>query len=337
MEQYFRSCLGPMLGDSEEVSLLSAAALSSLMQSDCCPPLVLEAVMGHSSSGHAFIPGAVLFSLSEIDVCLEDEMGSPLPIAGNYCLRGPIELRRALERHGVQAGRRVVVYTQCRRHTTVRGQALGERGHHHRYRPAAAREGVADVIVAARLVWCLAYAGVMRVALLDGGMSGWLALGLPTAAAPSPPAPIADFCGDGGEAGGGGGEAVGGGEAGGGEGGGEGGGGEGGGSGGGGGGGGGGSGGGGGGGGELRGRAFPGSFPGRPELCASVEEVAAAVAVLRGGGAGQPQPQPQPQQQVQVRAQAQAAAAAPPCLLGDARAWREYVGDGHDYGCNPNP
>ena len=36
---------------------MSAAALSSLMQSDGCPPLVLEAVMGHSSSGHAFIPG----------------------------------------------------------------------------------------------------------------------------------------------------------------------------------------------------------------------------------------------------------------------------------------
>ena len=50
-----------MRGDAEEVSLLSAAALSSLMQSDGCPPLVLEAVMGHSSSGHAFIPGAVLF------------------------------------------------------------------------------------------------------------------------------------------------------------------------------------------------------------------------------------------------------------------------------------
>ena len=49
-----------MPGDAEEVSLLSAAALSSLMQSDACPPLVLEAVMGHSSSGHAFIPGAVL-------------------------------------------------------------------------------------------------------------------------------------------------------------------------------------------------------------------------------------------------------------------------------------
>ena len=111
-----------MRGDGEEVSLLSAAALSSLMQGDGCPPLVLEAVMGHSSSGHAFIPGAVLFSLSEIDVCLEDETGSPLPIAGNYCLRGPTELRRALERHGVQAGRRVVVYAQCRRHTTVRGQ-----------------------------------------------------------------------------------------------------------------------------------------------------------------------------------------------------------------------
>ena len=141
----------------DEVSLLTAAALSSLMQSDQgdgCPPLVLEAVMGHGSSGHAFIPGAVLFSLSEIDVCLEDDTGSPLPIAGNYCLRGPTELQRALERHGVQAGRRVVVYTQCRRHTAVRGQALGERGHHHRYRPATAREGVADVIVAARLVWC---------------------------------------------------------------------------------------------------------------------------------------------------------------------------------------
>mgnify|MGYP006252499811 FL=1 len=146
-----------MHADAEEVSLLSAAALSSLMQSDQgdgCPPLVLEAVMGHGSSGHAFVPGAVLFSLSEIDVCLEDDTGSPLPIAGNYCLRGPTELRLALERHGVQAGRRVVVYTQCRRHTAVRGQALGERGHHHRYRPATAREGVADVIVAARLVWC---------------------------------------------------------------------------------------------------------------------------------------------------------------------------------------
>ena len=138
---------------ADEVSLLSAAALSSLMQGEGGPPLVLEAVMGHGSSGQAFIPGAVLFSLSEIDVYLEDETGSPLPIAGNFCLRGPAELRAALERHGVQAGRRCVVYTQCRRHTAIRA-ALGERGHHHRYRPATAREGVSDVIVAARLVWC---------------------------------------------------------------------------------------------------------------------------------------------------------------------------------------
>ena len=83
-----------------EVSLLTAAALSSLMQSDQgddCPPLVLEAVMGHGgSSGHAFIPGAVLFSLSEIDVCLEDDTGSPLPIAGNYCLRLTLTLNLLL-------------------------------------------------------------------------------------------------------------------------------------------------------------------------------------------------------------------------------------------------
>jgi len=143
-------------------------------------------------------------------------------------------------------------------------------------------------------------------------MSGWLALGLPTATAPSPPTAVDDFGGGGGS----------GGET--------------------------------GGGGGVRGRAFPG----RPELCASVEEVAAAVAGFRWGGAplkagganvtradrgaSPPPPPPQPPQAQaqappQAEAEAEAEAEAPPLLLGDARSWREYLGEGRDYGCNPNP
>ena len=156
-----------------QVSLLSAAELSSLLDGDH-PPLVLEAVMGRCSAGCAFIPGAVLFSLDEIDVYDDDSTGAPLLTESNLNLRPPQQLRLAFERHGVHAERLCVVYTQCRRHTSMRSATTtGERGHHHRYKPCSSREGVADVIVASRLVWALAYAGVSRVALLDGGLSGW--------------------------------------------------------------------------------------------------------------------------------------------------------------------
>ena len=90
----------------------------------------------------------------------------------------------------------------------------------------------------------------------------------------------------------------------------------------------GGGGGGGGGGGEASGGGgIPGgAFPGRPELCASVEEVeevaAVAAAALRRGAprtGGTLVTEPQPEAQA-------------PLLLGDARARREYLGEGHDYG-----
>ena len=172
-----------------EVALICPSTLASAIASDD-PPLVLEATVGCAASGAScFVPGAVLFDLAAVDVYEEDATGSPLPLPGNYNLRPPAALRAALERHGVRARRRCVVYTQCRRHTTAAREAQ-ERGHHHRYRPAASREGVADPIVAARLVWCLAYAGVERVALLDGGMSLWLDGGFPVAGEPSPAAPV---------------------------------------------------------------------------------------------------------------------------------------------------
>ena len=167
----------------QEVALITASELAAALETDE-PPLVLEAVMGGAAPGASFVPGAVLLDLVAIDVYEETADGSPLPSDGNYCLRPAGALRLALEQHGVRADRRCVVYTQCRRHTQT-ARATGMRGHHHRYRPAAEREGVADPIVAARLVWCLAYAGVERVALLDGGMSSWRALELPTSDVPS--------------------------------------------------------------------------------------------------------------------------------------------------------
>lgn len=170
-------------GANQEVALITASELAVALETDE-PPLVLEAVMGGAAPGASFVPGAVLLDLVAIDVYEETPDGSPLPSDGNYCLRPSDALRKALEQHGVRADRRCVVYTQCRRHTQT-ARATGMRGHHHRYRPAAEREGVADPIVAARLVWCLAYAGVERVALLDGGMSSWRALGLPTRDVPA--------------------------------------------------------------------------------------------------------------------------------------------------------
>jgi len=46
-----------------------------------------------------------------------------------------------------------------------------------------------DFGAAARVYWTLKTAGVGQVSILDGGMKTWLAAGLPTAAAPSAPAP----------------------------------------------------------------------------------------------------------------------------------------------------
>eukprot|EP00900_Chrysochromulina_parva_P004650 jgi/Chrpa1/14186/Chrysochromulina_OHIO_Genome00004112-RA len=175
------------------VTLLSAAELWASLQSNTERPLVLEAMMGSVSGASEHIPGAVAFCLSEIDRWEEDDLGEPAQISGNYSLREPSAVRAALERHGVTAFRRqVVVYTQCRRHTVaVRSKAAS--GHHHRYLQATVREGVADPIVAARLIWALALAGVEDVAWLDGGLSAWHALGLPTVPAPVPPTPAADF------------------------------------------------------------------------------------------------------------------------------------------------
>ena len=175
------------------VTRLNAAELWARLQSNAERPLVLEAMMGSASGASEHIPGAVAFCLSEIDRWEEDDLGEPAQISGNYSLREPSAVRAALERHGVTAFRRqVVVYTQCRRHTVaVRSKAA--RGHHHRYVQATVREGVADPIVAARLIWALALAGVEDVAWLDGGLSAWHALGLPTVPALVPPTPAADF------------------------------------------------------------------------------------------------------------------------------------------------
>ena len=181
------------------VSLVTADELSKALADAAGRPLILEATMG-TSAGTAFIPGTVLLDLAEIDVYDEDPTGSPVAVAGNYNLRPSVALRAALERHGITEEHHCVVYTQCRRHTVAARGGGVMKGHHHRQllQPTS-REGVADPIVAARLVWCLALAGVQRVSLLNGGMSGWLALDLPTCANPSPPSPVDDFlCGRGG-------------------------------------------------------------------------------------------------------------------------------------------
>jgi len=161
-------------GSTSRLSLITPGELHAWMgaDGDSCAvsatsrPLLLEAWNGLSRPP-AHIPGAVLVCMEEIDVYDEVSPGQPARVSGNYSLKPPAALRAALEAAGVTAARPAVVYTQ------------------------SFKAGAAEPIVAARLAWALAYAGVEHVALLGGGMHAWREAGLATAAVlavrPQPP------------------------------------------------------------------------------------------------------------------------------------------------------
>lgn len=130
--------------------------------------LLLEACYGATRPA-AFIPGAVLVHMEEIDVCEEMASGGPVRFSGNYSLSLQ-KLKATVEAIGADVRTMVVVYTQ------------------------SFKAGVADPIVAARLAWALAFAGVEHVALLGGGMHAWLDAGLAVATQPAArPAQPTDF------------------------------------------------------------------------------------------------------------------------------------------------
>lgn len=141
------------------LSLLSPLELSEWMDS-ASPPLLLEASHG-ANKPEAHIPGAVLVYMEQIDLYHEEAPGRPARVHGNYNLKPSHELKAALEAAGVTASRPTVVYTQ------------------------SFKQGAAEPIVAARLAWALAYAGVEHVLLLGGGMHAWREAGLSVSTTPS--------------------------------------------------------------------------------------------------------------------------------------------------------
>ena len=135
---------------------------------------------GHSGvKPNVFIPGAIFVDLGVIDVCIyEKESGerelakTPANIEGNFNLRPDKELRRAIERMGINAKSTVVCYTQ------------------------SFKSGYSDQITCGRFMWALMYAGVTDVRILDRGIDGWKELGYTVSASPAPPRPRTDFtCG----------------------------------------------------------------------------------------------------------------------------------------------
>jgi 3-mercaptopyruvate sulfurtransferase SseA len=154
-------------GPGVRLTLLTSAELHELLGGEDAP-LVLQAGSAQPPD-RPVIPSAVLVSLSEVDTYLDDERGEPLRVSQNYSLKPDAELRAALEAMGVTHTRQVVVYTQC------------------------IKLGNVDVAVAARLAWCLAYAGVERVSLLAGGTGAWEKAGFALSAAPAQRQPAADF------------------------------------------------------------------------------------------------------------------------------------------------
>jgi 3-mercaptopyruvate sulfurtransferase SseA len=147
------------------LSLVSPQELQQWLQRDA---LLLEACNGKTQA--TCIPGAVLLHMEEIDVYQEDSPGLPTRVFGNYNLKSPDRLKAALEAAGVSALRPTAVYTQ------------------------SFKAGAAEPIVAARLAWALAYAGVEHVALLGGGLHAWREAGYGVATEPAArPARPADF------------------------------------------------------------------------------------------------------------------------------------------------
>ena len=100
--------------------------------------------VGISPSSSLVPPGTIRVNLSEVDVMLEDEDGNPLDVYGNYNLKSPPEVRKALEKAGIDFKTRVVVLTSCQ------------------------KEGYSDLVVPCRFAWILLLCGVKNVYILNG-------------------------------------------------------------------------------------------------------------------------------------------------------------------------
>ena len=136
-----------------------------------------DARPGSGNNFMTFIPGAVHVRMEDIDlIVVETATGcdgtvvqKPKSVRGNFNLRPPRELRRNLERMGIHCACHVIVYTQH------------------------SKAGGVDVVAAARFAWCLQYAGVKSVLLVDGGMHSWKKAGLPVTNCPAKKCPVQDF------------------------------------------------------------------------------------------------------------------------------------------------
>lgn len=155
---------------AQKLSLISAPALAVRLQSVSEAPSVRQLLLLDVSTGGvpplSFIPGAVAVDMSEVDVYELEGSTMPRIVSGNYSLRPAAELRLALERIGIHTHRPVVIYSQCEKSAPI---------------------------AAARLAWCLAFAGVGEVALLQAGVRGWINAGLPLSSTAAPRPAAVDF------------------------------------------------------------------------------------------------------------------------------------------------
>jgi len=132
---------------------ISAEELADLLQDDASRPVVLLDVRwalgdtrGHERYLEGHLPGAVFVDLDR------DLAGPQSAQEGRHPLPAVDHLSQAARRWGISTGSRVVVYDDW------------------------------NSMAAARAWWLLRWAGLYRVALLDGGLSAWRTAGLPLVA-----------------------------------------------------------------------------------------------------------------------------------------------------------
>ena len=150
----------PARADASE-PLITPAELAGALASDE-PPVLLDVRWrlggppGIESYQAAHLPGAVYLDL---DSQLAGQPGEE----GRHPLPDTADFEAAMRAAGVRSGRPVVGYDD------------------------------ADSTIAARLWWMLRYYGHDDVRVLDGGLRGWLAAGLPVSTGQEPPAGPGDF------------------------------------------------------------------------------------------------------------------------------------------------